>query len=717
MNCSACGQERPAEASFCPSCGATASDGAHSLVGQVLAGRYHIVRVLGEGGTSVVYLAKQKLGATARDIAIKTLHADLSRDPSVLRRFERECGLVAQLDHPNTIRVFDFGSTDDGTLFMAMEYVRGKPLATVITQDGALPLPRALHIVKQIGAALAEAHQHGVVHRDLKPENVILTTHLGTPDFVKLLDFGIATQSGNLDGKREQRLTPLGTVLGVPPYMSPEQFTGKEADTQSDLYSLGIVTYEMLTGQLPFQADSAWNWATQHMTAAPRPFESFEPTTRLPEHVKRAVLRALEKSPRDRQASVESFLDELSGAGASPEPSRAAPNRVFVSYAAEDEQYVKETLIPRLEAAGFPVWWAQLIPGGVDFQTAIRTAIETSDWVLVALSASATSSNWVKAETQLAIDSGRGVVPVIIKQPCQPNRCHMHFGIMHRYDLTRDTEATFARLLARLRADPNESHPSREPDRPRAEPVAAPQGPEPREHLLQTQLGKPAALAGLERAEANRLPQPAAGADRALEEPDPSSPPRRAYPHPTLTIDTARDGSIQTIGRHFACQIQISHEQVSSQHAQLHWENGELFVEDLGSSNGTFVRGRRLEPHARVPLTLGEKIFVGPIPVVLGRAFRRATLQGPAGFFSIDDGMPARAGRDDSKCVVLLQDPGVSGVHASLKIERGRFWVRDEVSNNGTYIDQTRAASGMWTDVPAGSSLRFGPIAFSVRLE
>src|SRR5690606_4539297 len=261
MQCEACGHANMDGARFCASCGAimpVAEQGPDPMIGQLIGGRFRVTGVLGEGGMGVVYVGEQQMGSTVRKVAIKTLHAHLSKDPSVLARFHRECGTVAQLEHPNTIKVYDFGSTDDGTLYIAMEFVQGKPLSDVMLEGGAMAPDRVLNIARQICGALEEAHGQGIVHRDLKPENIILTTRAGERDFVKVLDFGIAARTESADAAKEQKLTQQGMVLGTPPYMSPEQFTGKQLDHRSDVYSLGVMVYEMLTGKLPFEADTPW---------------------------------------------------------------------------------------------------------------------------------------------------------------------------------------------------------------------------------------------------------------------------------------------------------------------------------------------------------------------------------------------------------------------------------------------------------------------------
>ena len=182
MKCEACGHENVDGARFCAGCGALApaeQQGEDPLIGQVIGGRYRITGVLGEGGMGVVYVGEQQMGSTVRKVAVKTLHPHLSNDPSVMTRFHRECGTVAQLEHPNTIKFYDFGATADGTLYIAMEFVKGTSLDQVIEGQGAMAPERALKIMKQICGALDEAHKQGIIHRDLKPENIILTDLAG----------------------------------------------------------------------------------------------------------------------------------------------------------------------------------------------------------------------------------------------------------------------------------------------------------------------------------------------------------------------------------------------------------------------------------------------------------------------------------------------------------------------------------------------------------
>jgi eukaryotic-like serine/threonine-protein kinase len=287
---------------------------ADPLVGTVVAGKYRIVKQLGEGGMGCVYLAEQQLGSAVRKVALKTLHKHLSHDPHIKARFDREAGTVAALEHPNTIQVYDFGAMEDGTLYLVMEFVQGRSVADILEKDGPMQPARVENILRQVCGSLEEAHGHGIVHRDLKPDNVVLCERAGQKDWVEVLDFGIAKRSSEHD-PNEAKLTQQGMVLGTPPYMSPEQFTGQPVDVRSDIYALGVMTYEMLVGKYPFEANTAWEWASKHMTEPPRPIETQPLGPNVPEHMRAAITRALEKNKDDRFSTVKEFFEAFSSGG------------------------------------------------------------------------------------------------------------------------------------------------------------------------------------------------------------------------------------------------------------------------------------------------------------------------------------------------------------------------------------------------------------------
>ncbi len=311
--CEICQAPSPGGSSFCAACGAQRLAGrGDPRIGELVLGRYRIAAKLGEGGTGAVYRAEQKMGTTTRPVAVKILHASHVRDPSARARFVRECELVVHLAHRNTIKFFDFGELSDGSLAIAMEYVEGEPLAKEL-ERGPVPLERAIRILGQICGSLHEAHSHGIVHRDLKPDNVLLSHPAGERDVVKVLDFGIAkTPPGG--GPAHGALTVQGTVLGTPQYMSPEQFAGRELDARSDVYSLGVLTYEMLTGAYPFApAQNVFEWAERHLNAAPTPIDAHPVAASLPRAACATIMRSLEKDPARRPPSVLEFARGLIG--------------------------------------------------------------------------------------------------------------------------------------------------------------------------------------------------------------------------------------------------------------------------------------------------------------------------------------------------------------------------------------------------------------------
>ena len=321
MQCPSCHKDVEGNPPFCALCGAPMphQPGPDPLIGRTLGGKFKIVKLIGEGGMGAVYVGEQALGQHSRKVAIKTLHSHLSRDEKIRVRFQREVGTLATLEHPNTVQVFDFGTTEDGVLYIVMEFVLGRSIADVLEKEGPMPAARVEHILEQIVGSLAEAHGKGIIHRDLKPDNIILTDRAGQKDFVKVLDFGIAKRSGEED-RNEAKLTQQGMVLGTPPYMSPEQFTGQPLDARSDIYSLAVMAYEMLTGVLPFDAKTAFEWATLHMTAAPKAIEATPNGAALPESMRGAIMRSLAKNKEQRFASITDFLARFEGkVGASAE--------------------------------------------------------------------------------------------------------------------------------------------------------------------------------------------------------------------------------------------------------------------------------------------------------------------------------------------------------------------------------------------------------------
>ncbi|HXU67865.1 MAG TPA: serine/threonine-protein kinase [Polyangia bacterium] len=298
--------------------------GPDPLVGKTLADRFEILERIGEGGTGVVYRAKQL--SVDRTIAIKVLGAHVSTDPSWVKRFHNEARAASRLDHPNTVRLIDFGQTKEGLLFIAMEFLSGRSLRTEIERLGRLPPNRVLRIVSQMCASLSEAHNQGIIHRDIKPDNVYLVDMKGAGDYVKVLDFSVA----KLDAPDAQ-VTRAGVVFGTPQYMSPEQGRGVPLDARSDIYAVGVVAYEMLTGKPPFDAKIPTEVVMMHLRDRPAPLQG------LPPQLTTIVMKALEKDAASRQQSAEAldaecqqclaelFPRQTPGPGAMPIVSAAPP--------------------------------------------------------------------------------------------------------------------------------------------------------------------------------------------------------------------------------------------------------------------------------------------------------------------------------------------------------------------------------------------------------
>jgi eukaryotic-like serine/threonine-protein kinase len=261
------------------------------FVGKVIDGRYEIQARIGEGGMGVVYKARQI--SIDRVIALKMLNQQMAGDQQWVQRFYNEAKACSRLQHPNTIRMFDFGQTQDGRLFMTMEFLDGAALRDVL-QRGPLAPQRVVKILIQCCASLAEAHSIGIIHRDIKPDNVFLLNMAGSPDFVKLLDFSVAKL---LEGDRMK--TQAGVVFGTPQYMSPEQGRGMPLDARSDLYALGILAFEMLTGNVPFNDENPMTVIQMHLHGQIPPMPDSVPYS-----VQSIVRRAMEKDPARRYQSA-----------------------------------------------------------------------------------------------------------------------------------------------------------------------------------------------------------------------------------------------------------------------------------------------------------------------------------------------------------------------------------------------------------------------------
>ncbi len=300
-----------------------AEPAADPLVGGTLAGRYRVVRKLGQGAMGAVYLGEHlRMG---REDAIKVLTRSFARDPEALARFTREARNASFISHPNVCAIYDFGETADGTVFLAMEYVPGEPLGRILERDGPLPLPRTIAIASSVAAALAAAHERGIVHRDLKPDNIMIAAAPDGRDRVKVVDFGIAKAIGG--DEPGQDVTRHGFVVGTPDYMSPEQLTGDPVDGRSDIYSLAVVVYRMLTARLPFEAETSQDRMIKRLTDRPMRLDATGAGP-FPPALQSALDRALSRRADDRWASAGDFAASLERAASGERTGTAGTGRV-----------------------------------------------------------------------------------------------------------------------------------------------------------------------------------------------------------------------------------------------------------------------------------------------------------------------------------------------------------------------------------------------------
>lgn len=315
LACPICARDNPADARYCAGCGhrfggtfpeEEEEQGADPLLGQVVAERYRIEELIGRGGMGVVYRVEHV--RINKLMAMKLLHGALAREREVVKRFKREAEAVSQLDHPNTVQVFDFGQSD-GMMYLVMEYLPGRDLGQIIKEDGPVPFARAARMAAQVCASVHEAHGLGIVHRDLKPENVMVLKDREVSDFVKVLDFGLAKLRDH--GDADKSITRQGSILGTPYYMAPEHIRGENVDARSDVYAMGALIYKAITGVPPFWATTPVGVLTMHLTEDVEPPSQRAPKRDIPPEADRIILRALQRGADDRYQGMDELRDDL----------------------------------------------------------------------------------------------------------------------------------------------------------------------------------------------------------------------------------------------------------------------------------------------------------------------------------------------------------------------------------------------------------------------
>ena len=277
------------------------------LLGRIINDRYKIIEQIGHGGMGRVYKALQ--APLDRLVALKVLGAGHDRDPNFYKRFFLEASVTAKLTHPNTITLYDYGRTEDGIFFIAMEYLNGRTLSAAMQQDGPLAQERVIHIAQQICRSLREAHALGIIHRDLKPANVMLLRQHDDHDFVKVLDFGLVKffSGDNPEGE----ITNAGTFMGSPHYIAPEQARNQSPDQRCDIYSLGVLLYHMITGKVPFTAAAPVDIILKHLHEKPVPPREARPELSIAPELQDLILKCMAKSRDDRFQSMDEMLAQL----------------------------------------------------------------------------------------------------------------------------------------------------------------------------------------------------------------------------------------------------------------------------------------------------------------------------------------------------------------------------------------------------------------------
>lgn len=337
--------------------------------------KYKVISRIGEGGMGLVYEAEHTV--IEKRVAMKILREDFSRRPEVVERFRQEAKSASRIGHENIVDISDFGTTPHGSSYFVMEYLEGEDLANVLAREGTLPIERIANILLQCCRALGAAHAKGIVHRDIKPENVFLVTRGKRRDFVKIVDFGIAKMSDiETEGAPGRKLTKTGMIFGTPEYMSPEQAAGKALDHRVDVYALGVILFEGLTGRVPFVGDSFMGILTQHMFEEPPPLRDVNPRVSTSSEMEMVIYKALAKDPDQRYGSMTELEDAIT---------EALQGRVSAATMVGYGEPVKARARPPREAALRPA--DEFPTGDVPVPTSRRPLMVAAAMLLVGLGA------------------------------------------------------------------------------------------------------------------------------------------------------------------------------------------------------------------------------------------------------------------------------------------------------------------------------------------
>ncbi len=368
--CPQCALEYEGGEVFCPNDGARLEPKAEShqgsrasvsdpLLGQLLGGRYRIIRKIGEGGMGIVYEAEHVV--IEKRVGLKVLREDFSSRQDVVERFRQEAKSASRIGHEHIIDISDFGETPAGASYFVMELLNGHDLAHELEAKGPLSARRTVTLSLQCARALGAAHSKGIVHRDMKPENIFLVSRDTGEDFVKIVDFGIAKMSDiETDGQPGRKLTKTGMIFGTPEYMSPEQASGKKLDHRVDVYAMGVIMYELLTGKVPFVGDTFMGILTQHMFETPQPLHVQNPNCNVPPELDRIVFKALAKNADERYQNMEELIVDLTNVlnrAPSSVPSMSPPPGTVTHHGyaekVQGERQSARLLVPS-EATEFP---------------------------------------------------------------------------------------------------------------------------------------------------------------------------------------------------------------------------------------------------------------------------------------------------------------------------------------------------------------------------